>query len=322
VKHLTALLTALSLLLLAACGASSSSKLLPAAVRKPPEDPWSWVPENGTTIGRLDLSELRRTPFWPLWSEVEREQKLTSWVDLNKVERITFGGAGKSRDDLSYVASLEGAFSERELVELAARDQIVAEKRGLLTLYRRPEGVWTQITSKLIVVATLDRLDELVARAESLPGAKAKETALYRSLADRVELASAHAVLLAEDPDGSGRAQLERHASRVGLGTLTRDSVRLGVGVQVGADYRVVAASETADAAHAELQQAELKQTLDSLSRNFIVRMLGMGSLLARLQVSGEGNYVYLRGTLPEVDLANALKRVHGALGLAQGVGL
>lgn len=289
---------------------------------KPPEDPWSWVPDNSSYMGQVSLAELRKTPFWSLWSEVEREQQIRSWVDPAKVQQVTFGGSGKSRADASFVAALAGEFSPSELAELSARDGVAAEPRGLITLYRLPEGVWTQITPKLILFATADRADALVARAGAGPGTAAKETPLYGSLAARVELPQAHLAAIAEDPDGSGRAVLDRQVSRVGLASVSRDSKRLGFGLQVGPEYRLVAVSEGLDEPRAAAMQNELRETIDGYASNFIVRMLGLHGVLRKLQVGGDGPYTYVRGSIPEVELSAALSRVHGALGLAQGFGL
>jgi hypothetical protein len=96
----------------------AGTKAKPAVVPpppKPPENPWSWLPETSSVVGRIALDELRKTALWPLWSEIEGEQKLSSWVALPKVTRVTFGGTGQSREDMSYVAVLEGVFDEGEL---------------------------------------------------------------------------------------------------------------------------------------------------------------------------------------------------------------
>lgn len=302
------------------CAGTKTSSAVPAPP-KPPENPWSWLPEGSTVVGRIAIDELRKTALWPLWSEIEGEQRLASWVDLPKVTRVTFGGTGQSREDMSYVAVLEGPFGETELSVLAQRDQVSAERRGLLTVYKKPEGYWTQITPRLIVMCTPDRIDALVLRASQGDGTLIKEGALYKALGERVKLDTAHVGLLADDASGVGREQLEQRAARFGLGSLMRDATRVGLGIEVGSEYRAVAVAETADEQKANALSGEMKQTLDSVASNFFVRMLGIGSLLAKVRVSNDTRYVFVRGNVPEVDFNEVIQRVHSALSLANGAG-
>jgi hypothetical protein len=313
-------LAALALLLSAAlgCGAAKPNVAAQPPPPKPPDDPWSWLPEDATTVGTLQLNQLRRSQLWPI---VEREQPIQSWVDLGKVERLTFGGSGQTVEDGSYVAALEGNFAEGELRELAVRDQLAPEQRGLLTLYRRPDSVWTQINAKLIVTCSLDRADALVARAGAGPGTAVKERELYRSLAARVALDSAHLAILADDPEGTRRAALERRAARIGLASVVRDAVRLGVGLEVGAQYRLVAVAEAADGARAQALEADVREKLDALSSNLLVRILGVSKLIGSLHPSSDANYVVLRGDVPEEELNQLLHRLQGAMNLTGSVG-
>lgn len=318
--HRRTLLCSLSLLWLLGCVAATPKVVAPPPPPKPPEDPWSWLPEDATTIGHVELTALRKSQLWPLWSELEREQHLTSWVALDKVDELSFGGSGQSRDDLSFVASLEGSFSEGELGELAARDQLAPEQRGLLTVYRRPDAVWTQINSKLIVACTPDRLDALVARASAGPGTPVKQGGLFRSLAERTGLEQAHAAIIAEDSEGKRKDLIERQASRYGLGSIVREAVRLGASLEVGSSYRLVAVAEAADATRAEGLETAVRDKLDALASNFLVRILGVGKLISSLRPSTDGNYVFVRADVAEEELNQLLHRLQGALDLAGGL--
>jgi hypothetical protein len=315
-------LLALLCLVALACNKGAPSVASAPPPPKPPEDPWSWLPELSTTVGRVQLDALRKTPLWPLWSEVEREQGIVSWVDLNKVERITFGGTGETRENTSYVASLEGKFARDELAQLATRDGVAAEPRGLLTLYRRPEGVWAQVSDTLIVTCTPDRVEGLIVRASAGPGTAVKGAALYRSLAERTRLEQTHLGVIAEDPEGKRKAALERRASRVGLGSIAREAMRMGVGVEVGASYHLVAVAEAADGARAQALEADVREKLDALAGNFLVRLLGVGKLVGSLRPSSDGNYVVVRGDIPEEELQQTLSRLHDAMNLAGAAGL
>ena len=308
-------------LMSAGCAGTKTKVESVPAPPEPPKNPWSWLPQDSSVVGRIAIEELRKTELWPLWSEVEGEQKLSSWVALAKLSRVTFGGTGQSRQDMSYVAALEGSFSATELADLAERDHVTAEERGLLKIYKRPEGYWTQISPGLVVMCTPDRIDALVARASQGDGTQIKQSALYKSLAERVQLESAHVGIVAEDPDGKGHALIDRQAARYGVGSLAQEAVRLGIGVEVGSEYRVVAVAETADEQKANALSEEVKKTLDSVAGNFFVRMLGVGALIGKLRVSNDTQYVFVRGNVPEVDFNEVIARVHSALSLANGAG-
>jgi hypothetical protein len=301
--------------------ASAKSKVRSEEPLKPPTDPWSWLPETSTTIGRVAVDALRGTQLWPLWTELEGEQKLASWVSVNKIARVTFGGTGQTRDEMSYVAALEGPFAEDELAQLAARDHVTAEVRGLLKVYARPEGYWTQLTPRLIVMCTPDRIDDLVARASQGDGTPVKQGALWKSLADRIFLETTQVGLLADDPDGSRRAMIDRQAARFGLGAFAKDANRLGLGIEVGAEYRVVAVAEAPDEERAVSTGEAVKKTIETVGSNFFVRMLGVTALLAKVRISNVDNYVFARAIISEVDFNEVVERVRSALTLANGAG-
>lgn len=301
--------------------AGSQSKVESSLPTEPPQDAWSWVPADSHVVGRVGLAELRKTELWPLWNELQGEQQLRSWVALDKVSRVTFGGTGQSQEDLSYVAALEGDFAIDELRILAKRDNVKSQRRGLLRVYLRPEGFWTQISDNLILMCTYDRLDALVARARSGAGVPVKESALYKSLAERVAIDSAHVTLLAEDPDGKGRALIDKQLARYGMGAFAREAVRLGVSVEIGSDYRTVAVAETADEERAEALQGEVRKSLETVAGNLFVRMLGISALLDKFRVSNVSNYVYVRGNVSELDFNTVIERVRAALSLAAGAG-
>jgi hypothetical protein len=286
---------------------------------KPPGDPWSWVPEDATLIGRADLDRLRATPLWPLWTEAAGRSGVASWVDLAQVATVTFGGTGDDAEHASYIAALEGRFREDTLRTLAGRDGVVAEQRGLLTTYRRPDGVWTQISDKLIVTASIDRIDALVSRA-SRGGVPVKDAALYHALAERIALTGSHLALAADDATGSRRAAIERDARRLGLGSIARDAKRLGVGLETGTTYRLVAVAEAESAARAETLASDVRSRLDALSSHFLVRMLGISPLLEGLKTSEDGNFVVVRGNIDEAAVSGLFSRLEGASERADAV--
>lgn len=314
-------------LLLALVMLGCAGRTAPPTVPAPPPlptDPWSWLPgEGASTVGHVALEPLRASALWPLLGDLQKQPQLALWVEADKISRVVFAGRseGEERESaagVSYVAALEGRFVPDELRALAARDGVAAEPRGRLTLYRRADAVWTQITPTLLLACSADRVDALVARADRGPGVPVHEAAVYRSLAGRVGLEQADLGLIAEDPEGKGRALLDRRASGYGLEAL-RDAVRLGVGLDVGPAYHLQVAAETPDAPRAQALEQDARQALQGLSENLVLRMLGFGSLLAKLRVESEGSYVFVRGQLPEREVATALERVQGAFKLAPG---
>lgn len=310
----------LALLALAGCAARQRGAEA-TATPKPPENPWSWVPVESTVIGRAKLDALRGTPLWPLWTDLSAREGVSSWVDLQKVATVTFGGTGDKQENTSYIAALEGRFAGDELKALAQRDGIAAEPRGLLTLYRRPDGVWTQINDKLIVTCTADRLDALIARASAGAGTPVKSSPLYAALAERTQLEDSHLGIVAEDPEGTRRAAIERDAKRLGLGAIARDAKRLGLSVETGAAYRLVAVAEAESAARAETLAADVRDKLDALASNFLVRLLGVSALIGKLKTAQDGDFVFVRGTIDEAELSSVLQRVAGARDLAAATG-
>jgi hypothetical protein len=286
---------------------------------KPPLDPWSWVPPESTFVGRVSLADLRKTELWPLWAEVEKEQRIDAWVPVEKITRMTFGGTGQTADNLSYIAALEGDFSLLELGTLAKQDQTPRERHGILTFYRRPESLWTQVDEKLILVCTPDRVMQVADRALAGPGTPVKDAQLYKTLADRVSFPTAHVAMMAEDPEGKGRAMLDQHAEQYGLGQFTEDAKRLGFSIEITADYRIVAVAETPDEERAQALETATRDKLGSVANNMFVRMLGLGGMVSRMRVSGDSNFVFVRGTIPEVDFNAAVDKLHHMMSVAKG---
>jgi hypothetical protein len=304
--------------MLAACGqpAVQNAHELP----KPPLDPWSWLPADASFVGRVALADLRKTQLWPLWAEVEQEQHIDAWVPLDKVTHVTFGGTGQTVENLSYIAVLQGPFSLLELSTLAKQDRTPRERRGLLTFYRRPDALWTQVDEKLIIVCTPDRVAQVADRAALAgPGTPVKDAPLYKALAERIALPLSHVAIMAEDPEGKGKAMLDQQAERYGMGSFTADAKRLGLSVEIGAEYRVVAVAETADEERAEALQSATKDKLSTVANNMIVRMLGLGGMVGRLRVSSDQSFVFVRGTVPEVDFNAAVDRLHRMMSVARG---
>jgi hypothetical protein len=307
---------AVALMFLFACGKPAETA---REIPKPPLDPWSWVPPDSTIVGKVALADLRKTQLWPLWAEVEKEQRIDAWVPLEKVKNITFGGTGQTVDNLSYIAGLEGEFSLLELSTLAKQDNTPRERHGILTFYRRPDSLWTQVDETLIIVCTPDRVMQVADRAVAGPGTPVKDAVLYKTLADRVGLPMAHVALMAEDPEGKGRAMLDQHAEQYGLGQFTQDAKRLGFSVEISADYRIVAVAETPDEDRAQALETASREKLGAVANNMFVRMLGLGGMVSRMRVSGDQNFVFVRGTVPEVDFNAAVDRLHRMLSVAKG---
>ncbi len=280
---------------------------------KPPSEPLAWLPEDASLVVRVELAPLRDSPFWKMWNDLQPgSDTFAEWVDLERVDEILLGGR-MARERLgSFVAALKGRFGAGYLTQRALADQTLAEPRGLLTIYKRPDAVWTQVSPELLVVCSPDRLEALVERAGRGPGLPIKNDALYRSLAGRLALEASHLAILAEDPEGEGREALKKHGARFGLAPLLNNVARAGIAIEVGANVVVTAAAETPSVGHALELERSVRNTLEALSLNIIVGVLGLRPALAALKPSTDGNYVYVRGSMAEADVQKLLATFTG----------
>ena len=312
---LAALLTAQ----LSACAGKQKTELAAVpAVPVPPREPWAWLPEDGTFVGQLVLEPFRATPLWTLWENARKDQRaLGALIDPEKIERAQFSGVGRGQETPSFVAALTGQFAEGGVAAAALRQNIPAEKQGLLTVYRYEQVAVAQVYPELIVACSLDKLPWLAARSSEGPAVKVKESALYRSLAGRVAMDSADFAVIAEDPSGDAKAVAERQAQRYGLAVAAADLVRGGVSLDLGPTTQLGAVVETTGPQQAEALKGSAEVTLAGLSNNIFVGLLGVKPLITALRASSDGNYVAVGGGVPMQDLNGALDRLAGMLGVA-----
>ena len=110
---------------------------------------------------------------------------------------------------------------------------------------------------------------------------------------------------------------LREQGARAGIVGLTDDVVRAGLSVDVGPDVTVVAVAETPDGAQAQALQQRVTDTLTALSRNLLVGILGLRPVVGALKTTSEQNFVTVRGTIPQVDLEPALRKLSAMLQMA-----
>jgi len=312
------LLVSLVLASLGACAGKQTPAAAVASAPVPPTEPWAWLPEDGTFVGQLVLEPFRGTPLWSLWENARKDQRaLGDLIDPEKIERAVFSGVGHGQSTPSFVAALTGKFGEGSVAAAAARQNIAAEAQGLITVYRYDQVAVAQVYPELIVACSVDKLQWLAARSSQGPGVKVNDSALYKSLAPRVAMATADFAVIAEDPSGDARAIAERQAQRYGLAVSAGDLVRGGISIDLGPMTQLGAVVETSGPQQAEALKGSAEATLAGLSSNIFVGLLGVKPLVAALHASADGNYVAVGGSVKLTDLNRALDRLAGMLGIA-----
>jgi hypothetical protein len=293
----------------------------------------AWMPSDADVVGRVTLEPFRKTEMWAMWTELQADsQPFMSFIDLALVDEVMLGGRleGQKPETLaegsdsppsprrpSFVSVIRGRFGADYLAKLAVKHQLTPQQRGLLTVYTRPQESWAQLTPELLLVFSADRADAVVARAGQGDAVALRSTPLYQSLAARLKFETAHLAMMAEDTSGAGRDMLRAQGAPSSIGSLADDVVRAGLSVDVGSEISVSAVAETPDGAQAQALQQRVNHTLDALGRNLIVGILGLRPVIGALKTSNEQNFVTVRGSIPEADLAPALHKLSTMLQMA-----
>jgi hypothetical protein len=304
-------------LVLAACAAQSKKPEVPA-VPVPPREPLAWLAEDSSFLGKIVLAPFRSTPLWSLWEQAQQDPAAqASLIDASKIERVIFAGNDSGTESASFVAAVNGTFAQGELDTLAKQRNIAPEPRGLLTFYRAGQVAFAQVYPDLILVCSLDRVDAVAARAGQGDAIKIRDSALYRSLADRLGFHDLDLAMLAEDSRGELKARAERQAKRYGFAFSAQDIVRAGAGLKLGASSLLSLRVETTGEAQAQALKGSVEAALAGLEANLFVGLLGIRPLIKALGASQEGSYVAVSGNLASEDLNRALDRLAAMLGVA-----
>jgi hypothetical protein len=298
-----------------ACGGAQRPAPAQPAPPVPPSDPWAWLPEDAEFVGLLVVAPFRGTPLWPVWERARREQlALGNLVDPDKLERTLIGGTPRGDQTPSFVATLTGTFGPGYLEQQAKQQGVAPEPKGQLTFYRSGELAFAQVYPELILVCSTDRLDAVAARAAQGPLAKVRDSAIFVSLAARVNIETADLALLAEDRAGDKKALAQRRAARFGLTFSADELVRGALSVDMGPETQLAAVVETTGPSQAETLRQTLDEALTSLGGNLFVGLLGLRPLISALAVTSDGKYVALRGSVNQSELDATLERVAGML--------
>jgi hypothetical protein len=318
--------------LLVACGGAPKPAPAPPPPPTPPSDPMAWMPEDARLLLHVVAPAFRGTPIWELWTSFQQKRReLQFWFDPELVDELTLAATELETEQPKFVAVVRGRFGAGYLDGLAARDHVALEQRGLLRVYARPEGVFSQLSPELILVASSARADWVVARAAQGPGTPVEDGPLFRSLASRVGFGQAELALLLEDPEGKGKQRLEHDSASLGVGlpdAVMAELARAGISVDMGsAEGRVPSAvalaavveSQSAEGA-ASIRQAT-ERSLESLASNMFVGMFGLRPFVDAIAVGSEGSYVSVRAQYAQADLFALIGKLKNVLGMARAQG-
>ncbi|MFT3922454.1 MAG: hypothetical protein QM778_07970 [Myxococcales bacterium] len=312
------------LFLFSACGGAKPAAVAPPPPT-PPTDAMAWMPEDSMVLGHALIAPFKGTPFWDLWASMQAKQRrLQFWVDSNLVDELTLSAKNVESAQPSFVAVVKGRFGEGYLEGLGTREQLVAQQRGLLRLYVRPEAVWCQLNAELILAASADRADWLVARASQGPATPIKDAPLYNALAGRLGFETAELAVLVDDPEGKGKQRLEEDSARFGVGIpsgMIDEMRRAGVAVDMGPEIALLAVGEAATPEGAQSMRESAEHSLNSLTNNMFVGMFGLRPFVSAIQAENEGNHVKVHAKYLATDLYGLLSKLQSVLGMASGRG-
>ena len=253
-------------------------------------------------MGEVRLAPLRDTVVWQLWRHAQdRLQDGTDWVELGLVERVVFSGTEEAGAAPSFIVALDGTFGEGYL-ESRVNDGPPPEQRGPLAFYRLGELYWAQVYPELLLGCTEDRLEQVASSWADSAAARAKDSALYRSMVERLKPNDATIVLLVDGEDPARRKLLGRTARQNGVDV--GDGVRrAGVAITMGPQIGLRGLAELESAGEAQRLQTQLAASIDAASSNLLLAVFGLRPLLSALQVTSLENFVQLSAELPREDL-------------------
>ncbi len=303
------------------CGGSTPAAVSVPPPPEPPKDALAWMPADSALVARAELAPFRGTPLWALWTDFQKKRKqLQFWIDNDLVDEVTLSASQLDQPQPSFVAAVRGRFGEGYLDGLALKEQLPSETLGLVRGFKRPEAVWVQVTADLIVACSHDRAPWLATRSEAGPGVAVRETALFQSLAERTAFSTAHLVALIEDPEGKGKARLEKDSERLGVG-LPDDVIdeikRAGVSVVMGPEISLSVQAEAASVEGAESIRSTATRSLDALASNMFVGMFGLRPIIKAIRAETQGNYVSVRAKYQDSELYGLIDKLKTVLGMA-----
>lgn len=304
-------------LLLTACAGQAKKPAVPAAP-VPPREPLAWLPEDSSFAGQLTLSPFKSTPLWSVWQQLLQDPGANlSLVEGSKIEHVAFAGSDTGAQTASFVAAVTGTFVAGDVDKQAKARNIAPEPHGLLTFYRSGQAAFAQVYPQLILVCSLDRIEAVATRAGQGDAIKLRDSAMFRSLADRIKWKDVDLAFIAEDPRGEVKARAERQAQRYGFAFSAQDVVRVGAALKLGPSTSLSVSVETTGEGQAQALKASADGALSGLEGNLFVGLLGIRPLIKALAASQDANYVSIGGNVAADDLNRALDRLSGMLGVA-----
>ena len=320
--------------LVAACGSSASDTEHggdAAEEAQAPPEPLGLVPADAFAIVRVDLAQLRASPYWPVFSgwldDAERAgteagQPLESMralrATLDASEQIVIATVPSGEPDPAPVVIARGSYSEAELRRFVRgpngtdADVRVRESRGLTVLVG-PEISGAQIGTHTWLVAPEPQLEAVLGRWGSGGGPIGSDA--LRAMAERVGLADAPAAFAIEIlPDV--RARIARRNRVPGTRGIEQAST-IGGRLEIADGLHLVALAEMQSDAAAEQLAAQASSVLDGYAGNVMVRMMGVGPVLDGTSVTAAGTEARLVTRLDDATTRAVFDRLGSFIRLA-----
>jgi len=300
-----------------------------------PPDPLVLLPSDTVGVLRIDMRRLRQSPYYPTvqgWveqmEEVAAEQGRAGAGDAGDVlERtdlilVAATSAGPDGADPDVMVVARGSYREGELAAWAregrAPDEppLREEEWSGHAILTNDEASMAALGTHTWLVATGDRIVEMLSRADGGGGATPRSSDVFRAMAERIGFEQ-HDVTIVAEMTPHLREQLAEEARAATEQAFIESLVSFGLrlDVQDGIDGEAIA--ETTNPVVAAALVDEARRQLDRARGEMMVRVIGLGPVLDGTSVRVEGPTAY--GTLRTDDAATRtlLARVESLVMLA-----
>jgi hypothetical protein len=102
----------------------------------------------------------------------------------------------------------------------------------------------------------------------------------------------------------------------VGYDLPVKEVSRAGAALELGATSSLLVVGENPGEAQAAAVRGAIEQDLESLGGNMLVALVGLRSFVKAMQVTQDGSFVNLAGSLPSDEFNGAVLRLLGLVGI------
>jgi len=304
-----------------------------------PSDPVEMLPSDTFAVLRVDVAQIRRSPYYGTISEwlaqVGEMANQDADSDNDDFERlvqildrtdVAFVGTvpGPSEDaDPDILVVMRGTYREGELERFVRgqetfqghRQTVRTEVRGERQVLVGEETSATAIDDHTWLIATGRRLDEMIARAEGRGGATPRSSDTFRAMAERVGFDRSALALVAEATPWLKRALAEDASATEAAFVNALVSFGARLTLSDGLDGLAIAETTSELVATAIVEEAE--SGLRDLSGQMMVAAVGLGAILENTRVRVEGPSAVLKLRADDATTRAFLARIGGFLTLA-----